>query len=410
MSFTLSAKRWAKSRLFFSKKGALLLILLFSSNSFSQSGYVRFDDDPVDNWSSILSRSGVDRYYYVQNGDTLYGISKTLFGDADFWPKIWSLNSNITNPHQIEKGQVVYFAGGTLVTPPSIGLDRLKPKSYVYGASLLEPAIPPASFTQAPIQIPSTFSNVFRPMTFEEERNALGVLKTERRTVFTEPRKISLTSEITTRKPAVLGEVLRIQDSTYSGKTGELIMVKMKSDVSIGEKFRIFNYKKGIFNFYQNSNDINASLIEWTGELQIVGSSSNGDYYARLLQTNSMVRVGFLLSDESIKRVDLPDDGGDVSSFPSANVEIVGSHKGRGVLAAGESQIVYIKGGSKNGLQEGGVYPIFQSFGASVVNKNKQFVPKSSGYVKIGSVGDSVATGVLFNLSTEVATGARLGI
>ncbi len=62
-------------------------------------------------------------YYVVQPGDTLWEISSTFLGNPYYWPRLWSINDYITNPHWIYPGNRIVFRMGTLVEPPQIDLD-----------------------------------------------------------------------------------------------------------------------------------------------------------------------------------------------------------------------------------------------------------------------------------------------
>ncbi len=46
-------------------------------------------------------------YHIVQEGDTLSGICEYYYGDLYLWPKVWSYNPHITNPHWIFPGDRV---------------------------------------------------------------------------------------------------------------------------------------------------------------------------------------------------------------------------------------------------------------------------------------------------------------
>lgn len=48
-------------------------------------------------------------YHVVQQGDTLYDLSGSYYGDVYQWPKMWSYNTHITNPHWIYPGDVIYL-------------------------------------------------------------------------------------------------------------------------------------------------------------------------------------------------------------------------------------------------------------------------------------------------------------
>jgi hypothetical protein len=52
--------------------------------------------------------------YTVKQGDTLWDICTENFGDPYVWPRVWSYNTNITNPNWIYPGEVIWLA------PPSV--------------------------------------------------------------------------------------------------------------------------------------------------------------------------------------------------------------------------------------------------------------------------------------------------
>ncbi|HAR44383.1 MAG TPA: hypothetical protein DCS07_17430 [Bdellovibrionales bacterium] len=65
----------------------------------------------------------VSEKYSVTSGDTLFDISKRLFGDPKYWPKVWAINNNtIANPHQIKPGMMIAFMPGTSSSLPSVGM------------------------------------------------------------------------------------------------------------------------------------------------------------------------------------------------------------------------------------------------------------------------------------------------
>lgn len=85
--------------------------------------YEQYSKSPTPNevWEEAAKKA-TDPSYVIQKGDNLWDISKTFFGDPNFWPKLWSLNPEIYNPHEIlPKGQVV-FKPGTIDAPPAMGM------------------------------------------------------------------------------------------------------------------------------------------------------------------------------------------------------------------------------------------------------------------------------------------------
>ena len=76
---------------------------------------------PDNEWNEIAAKGQTDRYI-VQEGDWLWKISQRLFGSGFYYSKIWSLNPQITNPHEIEPGLVLLFNTGNPSTMPQVAL------------------------------------------------------------------------------------------------------------------------------------------------------------------------------------------------------------------------------------------------------------------------------------------------
>ncbi len=85
--------------------------------------YKRFNNQPTSDETWSKASQQVPNVYVVQRRDTLFSISKILFGDSQFWPKIWAINNQgITNPHIIAPGLNVNFYPGTSTQAPSISV------------------------------------------------------------------------------------------------------------------------------------------------------------------------------------------------------------------------------------------------------------------------------------------------
>lgn len=61
-----------------------------------------------DKWASLLGSKLFDRYA-VQPGDNLWNISRRSLGDPKLWRKLWQVNPTLTNPHEINVGQVLRY-------------------------------------------------------------------------------------------------------------------------------------------------------------------------------------------------------------------------------------------------------------------------------------------------------------
>jgi hypothetical protein len=51
-----------------------------------------------------------ERVYVVQAGDSLWSIAEGFYDEPWYWPSLWSYNPQVTNPHLIYPGDVVYLS------------------------------------------------------------------------------------------------------------------------------------------------------------------------------------------------------------------------------------------------------------------------------------------------------------
>lgn len=70
-------------------------------------------------WDDIAVKAKLEKYE-VQKGDYLWSISKKLFASGFYYSKIWALNPQIANPHEIEPGTVLAFDTGDADTMPNV--------------------------------------------------------------------------------------------------------------------------------------------------------------------------------------------------------------------------------------------------------------------------------------------------
>jgi nucleoid-associated protein YgaU len=72
-------------------------------------------------WNEVATAAKVDSYTVIKN-DWLFKISKRIFGTGYYYPKIWSLNTYIVNPHYIEPGMILSFTTGSGNSAPEFKL------------------------------------------------------------------------------------------------------------------------------------------------------------------------------------------------------------------------------------------------------------------------------------------------
>jgi len=84
------------------------------------------------------TQGGTPEYYSVAPGDTLWEIAQAFLGNPYYWPRLWSINDYITNPHWIYPGNRIVFRMGSLIEPPSVELETDRDGFNVSGLDFAE--------------------------------------------------------------------------------------------------------------------------------------------------------------------------------------------------------------------------------------------------------------------------------
>lgn len=67
-----------------------------------------------------LAPDQAPEWYSIEAGDTLFDVCSQLIDDGNYWPRLWSLNPEIKNPHFIYPGMKIAFYPGDPENPPHI--------------------------------------------------------------------------------------------------------------------------------------------------------------------------------------------------------------------------------------------------------------------------------------------------
>ncbi len=78
---------------------------------------------PDKDWDEVAASAQIDKYI-VQKGDWLWKIAQKLFGSGFYYSKIWSLNPQIGNPHEIEPGMTLVFSTGDTDEMPEVQVSN----------------------------------------------------------------------------------------------------------------------------------------------------------------------------------------------------------------------------------------------------------------------------------------------
>lgn len=121
--------------------------------------------------------AGVPNYYIVRPGDTLMAICEAYFRNPYEWPRVWSFNPHITNPHWIYPGDVVFLRppadpstdarGGPVRRPPGRPGTHFPLAGFYTGTEL--DTLGFIRFSPAPYRNLTLFDEVY--MEFDDPRS-----------------------------------------------------------------------------------------------------------------------------------------------------------------------------------------------------------------------------------------------
>jgi len=100
-----------------------MVAVLIAGTAIAQGG-----EDQGTEEATVKVPSDVPNSHTVKDGDTLWDITQTYYGDPYRWPQVWSYNPEITNPHWIYPDATVQLrpGDGSAVDTAPRGFERTK--------------------------------------------------------------------------------------------------------------------------------------------------------------------------------------------------------------------------------------------------------------------------------------------
>jgi hypothetical protein len=286
--------------------------------------------------------------YTVRPGDTLWDLSGRFLNNPWYWPKIWSYNPEIENPHWIYPGNLLRFYPGAEDAP-----GRVEPVAGGPGAPGPAEADGPDDF-EVPRELEDLSRADFSQPASEEEKDAVAVAGPHKlgwvaprgtlaaRDTFVTERELAESGVITAAFEEKL--LLSARDEAYARFKGE-------APVKPGESYVIYKTDRLV------RHPVTRELLGW--QSVILGTARvarvDGDE-ATLFITSSHdpIERGAMLGPWT-ERIVRP-----VARRPNA-VALEGHIvSGRlGILTQlGEHQLVFVDRGSADGVQEGNVFQV----------------------------------------------------
>lgn len=370
----------------------------------------------AEKWTEALGRAK-DQTYTIQKGDTLWGISETFFGDPNFWPKIWSLNSNIYNPHEIAPSGVVTFQSGSASEAPSLAVGAAPAAPLAAQETVVDPNAAPA-VPQKPVigqYIDIDLSQVKIPPPLRAENNARGLPQSVPKYVFyRDPKKQALlemtpiTRANTENVPLAInhfvsdsevqgaGEVVGSELGFSTAGEGQSILIR-GSGLSQGMRLMSVRRQGPV----RGLPEAIAYSVGGMLEVEAPVNSGEGLYRARVVKSVSHVAHGDILVSEELPSV-VPSAG---SAMSPVNSKIIGGEFSTERRIFGMYNVVYLNAGSNQGLAVGTHIPVYRNPSLRNADLLIKENPAEIGELQVVRVAGGVATAVVVKSLEDIRVG-----
>ncbi|MFN9067265.1 MAG: LysM peptidoglycan-binding domain-containing protein, partial [Bdellovibrionales bacterium] len=325
------------------------------------------------------------RIYSVNRGDTLWDVSKILFADPLFWPKIWSFNTDsILNPHEIQPGWKLQFLPGTLDQPPALVVVEVEGQKLPSAQKEFPPLNPiPPSLPEYTFNLPFNEKVKFKRL----DKSASS-----------RPLVLPLPVEILDVKPERVGEVVEFDEGATMASESRDIYVRLNSGLSIGKYSIIKSVKKSR----------NGFIVVYGGEIDVTEKINDSDNIFRA-QVSKLINP-MELGDDLITGT-IPDVNIDESplSIEAPLIRIVGGYRSPTDSIFAAHSFVFLDAGSELGLVEGESINIYQNPKIRISKTKMKKAYRLVGQLKLLRVSKRASTAYILNANTEIIEGDFAG-
>jgi hypothetical protein len=355
--------------------------------------------------------------YDIQRGETLWSLSKILYGDGAYWPRVWAQNNGITNPHLIRPGHQLQFLMGSEDDTPAFrftesgeetGVERTAATSNAANIEIPPPEITPRPVINVPPSFPEWQSIYREAPKVQIDDRALSRKRDEI------ADRVYLRAWVEEKDIDPIGNFM--ENDTESGLpvVDQYVFVKIKKGQGqVGQKLLIA-HSAGKLRRTQDEYDnrITAYLIQVAGELQITESmpsdflrSRDRDEYdafrALMTKTTGLSLKGNALIAGEIQYANLSAEG----PHGTTQAEVIGSERNISSLLFGQGDIVFLDKGSSNGVAVGQIMDVYGNRKSRYPGTPVKYSPAPSGRLKIVRVTNGLATALVLNAHDSIVQG-----
>ncbi len=313
--------------------------------------------------------------HVVQSGDTLWDLCSKYLNSPWYWPKIWSYNPQITNPHWIYPGNELRFYPGDESLPTNVEVAR-------------------------GINIDGDESDVPEELDADELVRTTGSIQVGR----TAPDSVwsSFVSFVSASQLAKSGDIVNAEPGAIMLSDYDKMYVKLKQPAKKGDRYAIYRLVRSIN--HPVTGDPMGAAVEIIGGVQIVDTSPK--------VATAIIAQAF----RPVERGDFvgpwPEGFGDrVAPAPNSGetqgyiIETVGDVLG----PLGEYTYVFIDRGRSHGVQKGNTFVVLDR-GDGFTREVEDLPNEEIGVLMVIDVQDNASTAIVTHSLREFGVGDKIAM
>ena len=346
-------------------------------------------------------------FYKVEPGDTLIDVCDQLLDEPGYWPKLWSYNPEIKNPHYIWPGMRLKFYAGDDANPPYLQISNAEPMVPKDTAGLSM-----ATLVESPFQIAPLPEKKVEPGFAIDPDSVIDVLD-----VTTDSSDIDFYGapfvpvEIQVNVPAFifddtkspLGTVFMGEDSNINSGVGSQVIIEDEDGLTSGTTYSVLRYSGKVRTY--NDNDSVGYRYEYAGKITMMNKMNDDDYFlAQVIEADRGIQSGDIIVPYIANRRSVPISDQYLKGN-DANGEIVGFDFEESQIGA-TGNFVFIAGSNS---PVGSLVNLYRNtFGFTSTGVSNGLVNmKYAATARILDVSAGVATGYIVSSQDAVAVGDR---
>jgi hypothetical protein len=221
--------------------------------------------------------------YRVEPGDTLIDICDQLLDEPGYWPKLWSYNPDIRNPHFIWPGMNLKFFSGDDETPPYLQIsnsDPMLPTDMPAGmseASLINSPFVTASLPQAKLEqiFLTDPDSVVDSMQVTSDTTGIDYYGSPSAVL---DLQVNVPALVFPEEKEAVGTILKGIDSNQNTGPGGKVIIENENGLAAGTIYTVLRLTGKLET--QSNGDRVGYRYEYAGKVSVFRKLKDDDYFA----------------------------------------------------------------------------------------------------------------------------------